>query len=121
MTPTMTGRSDAYTENENTWLSSTAEKMHVKSGSSVFTTLVNETVPYAGATVDSTWPRARKVETLASRRRSLPLSSGAARPSPSVGSGDHSSRIHTLPTRSCTAENTHGNFHIVSTCLLRTE
>ena len=58
MTPTMTGRSDAYTENENTWLSSTAEKMQVKSGSSVFTTFVNATVPYAGATVDSTWPSA---------------------------------------------------------------
>ncbi len=44
-TPVITGSSERYTGNEKTWLRKTAEKRHVKRGSSVFTTLVKATVP----------------------------------------------------------------------------
>ena len=53
-TPKMTGSSERYTGTEKIWLKKMAEKSHVNSGSRVFTTFVNATVPYAGATVDMT-------------------------------------------------------------------
>jgi len=44
-TPAMTGTSDRYTGSEKIWPRKSAESAHVKSGSSVFTTLVKATVP----------------------------------------------------------------------------